>query len=263
MRLKTGTDYSLLLPFIAISLVLLGVDFLGWLSGFRAVSERIINPISGGIRVVGQATLEPFATLRFALSGHERVTDLESRYAEALVKAEQVEQLSKENESLRTLLGSGTLSDYNYEPVKTISLDGSELVLSIGSTRGLRGGETVVDENHVLVGRVTKVSSWTSWITRVIDAHSRVPVVIGTSKASGLLVGIGSGKAMVEVEQADQVSVGDSVFTSGTNGDYVSGILVGRVVEVENESASVYKKVLIDPLATLSQIVYLVQGKEI
>ena len=85
--------------------------------------------------------------------------------------------------------------------------------------------------------------------------------MIGNAKVSGIMEGLGE-KAVVEVEQADKVFEGDVVTTSGVNGEFVSGLLVGRVVEVESESANVYKKVVVEPLANPTEVVFVVRGKE-
>lgn len=243
---------------VAISLVVLGMDFLGWLTGVRAIGEKMINPLTGGITSAAVFVVRPFHTLGFVLRGPSRITDLESRYAEALVRAERVNELEQENESLRKLLGSGALREYNYIPIKVLSADG-ELVLSAGSISGVSAGESVVDENNVLVGRVLRVSPWTSWTSRVGITKTSVPVVIGGFRVGGLLESE-NGKGVVQVEQADVVLVGDSVQTSGVKGEYVSGLLVGRVVEVEPESADIYKKVWVDPVYEVGSHVYLVRG---
>lgn len=258
MRLTSGNDYSRLLPYVVVSFMFLGLDFLGWLSGFRTLSERSINPISGIIRSAGLAALQPLSTFRFALSGPTRVADLENRYAESLVKAETVDALTRENESLRTLLGSGASSEYSYTPVQTVSLEG-ELVLAAGDALGVRAGETLVNENHILIGRVTRVSSWTSWATPISDTHSQVPVMIGNLKIAGIMTGIGD-KGIVQVQQSDAVRLGDIVKTSGVQGTFVAGLLIGRVVDVEPESAAIYKNVEVELLGKPTDFVYLVRG---
>lgn len=258
MRLASGNDYSRFLPYVAVSLVLLGLDFLGWLSGFRTLSERSMNPISGVIRNVGIAALQPLSTFRFALSGPTRIADLENRYAEALVKAEAVDTLTQENESLRTLLGSGASSSYSYVPLQTVSLEG-EIVLAAGDALGVGAGETLVNENHILIGRVTRVSAWTSWATPISDTHSQVPVMIGTAKIAGIMTGIGD-KGIVQVQQSDTVRLGDIVKTSGVQGTFVAGLLIGRVVSVEPESAAIYKNVEVELLGKPTDFVYIVRG---
>jgi rod shape-determining protein MreC len=240
--------------------VLLGIDTLGWFTGIRGLGERGLNGISGGLTSVGRTITKPLATVRFMLTGPARIADLESRYAESLVKVAQKEELTAENTALRKLLGSGALTEYDYDPIKTISLTG-EVVLAEGRAGGLTAGANIVDDNHVLVGKVTRVSEWTSWATLVNDRLSTIPVAIGNRGITGILKGQGD-KAVVEVEQADRVFEGDRVETSGMDGQFVLGLLVGRVVAVEPESAEIYKKVWVEPLARPGEWVFWVSSQE-
>ncbi|OGV93417.1 hypothetical protein A3B57_03560 [Microgenomates group bacterium RIFCSPLOWO2_01_FULL_47_10] len=247
------------IPYLAISLAIIGVDFLGWFAGIHTVGEKGINGLSFTMTKIGKTAIRPFSNIAFMVSGPERIADLESRYAESLVKAERTVQLKAENDSLRKLLGSGALTQYRYDPVKVVSLHGG-VVLAGGMAMGLSAGSNVVDENNVLIGRVTRVSQWTSWVTPVIDPLSSIPVVVGSSLVAGILKGEGT-MAVMAVEQADSVSVGDRVESSGITGDFVAGLLIGRVVEVEPETANIYKQVKVEPLASPGEFVYIVGEK--
>jgi rod shape-determining protein MreC len=258
VQTKSGIDYSKWLLYFVISGVMLGVDALGWFSGLKTISDRINNPISRGIRSSIEAVGRPWESVRFMVRGPKKLEDLESRYAEALVKIEEVENLREENESLRKLLGSGSLEEFSYEPVSVVG-GHDEVVLGEGSVSGVKPGDVVVDASHVLVGRVVRVSAWTSWVTTAAYTYTQVPVKIGSQEVLGILVGTGD-EAVVEVEQADQVFEGDMVITSGSANEYVPGILVGRVTRVEAETAHVMKKVMVDVLAEPGETVFIVRG---
>ncbi|MFC1653947.1 rod shape-determining protein MreC [Patescibacteria group bacterium] len=258
MRLRTSPDYSAWLPFFVGSLLLLGVDFLGWFSGIRSLGDRLINPLSSGVRGGFHQMAKPIDMIRFMRSGPSKIADLESRYAEALAQLSEVESIKKENESLRKLLGSSPEKGYLYDPVSVVA-GNDELILSSGSVSGVEAGEVVVDSSFVLVGRVVRVSPWASWVVTSSYNLTQTPVLIGSLKVSGIMVGDGD-RGVVEVEQSDLVSVGNLVITSGSRGNFVPEILVGTVEEVEEESAEVLKKVYVKILSKPGNTVFFVRG---
>lgn len=260
MRLKKEIDYSAWITYLVISFFILGIDSLGWFSGVKSLSEKIINPVSRIVWTTSQNLAKPFHMIKFVSSGPQKILDLESRYAEAIVTLEELERVKEENLSLKKLLGNNPQQNFSYYPVSVVG-GSKEIVISAGSSSGINPGDTVISTSNTLVGRVTRVSTFTSWVTTPEYNSSRIPIIIGSNKVPGLLIGTGE-SAYIELEQSEKIFVGDFVSTSGINGDYIPKILIGKVIFVEEESANIYKSIKVDLLTNPDNTVLVVKANQ-
>ena len=113
----------------------------------------------------------------------------------------------------------------------------------------------VVTEGNTLVGTVTKVSDSYSWVTLVTDVDSGVSAIIQESRAQGVVSGSYNRQmAMNFVDQDSTVKQGDTVITSGLNGTYPPGLVIGRVTGVGGARQDIFHNVTVAPLASLSKL---------
>jgi rod shape-determining protein MreC len=258
MRLKKETDYSIWIIYLVISLFILGIDSLGWFSGIKSLGEKITNPVSGVVRSTSQNLLKPISMIKFISSGPQRILDLESRYAEAIVTLEELESVKEENTSLKKLLGNNPEENFSYYPVSIVG-GSKEIILSKGKSSKIEAGDTVISPSNTLVGRVARVSTYTSWVTTPQYYLNKIPVIIGLNRIPGVLIGTGE-SAYIDLEQSEKIFVGDLIFTSGINGDYVPNILIGKVNFVEEESANIYKNIQVDIFSNPDNTVLVVKA---
>ena len=89
----------------------------------------------------------------------------------------------------------------------------------------------------------------------LIDRNAAAGALIERSRASGVVVGTDGERQlrMEYVSNLQDVRIGDRIVTSGTDGIYPKGFLVGRVTDVA-EGVGLYKAIGIDPVVNFSQI---------
>lgn len=103
------------------------------------------------------------------------------------------------------------------------------VLLNLGSQDDVRDGLAAMD-GIGLVGRIAGVGESTSRVLLLSDSASLVPVTVQPSGQRALLVGDNSVAPLLEfVENPDQVRPGDRVVSSGDDGLFASGLLVGQV----------------------------------
>ena len=103
------------------------------------------------------------------------------------------------------------------------------VLLNLGSQDDVRDGLAAMD-GIGLVGRIAGVGESTSRVLLLSDSASLVPVTVQPSGQRALLVGDNSVAPLLEfVENPDQVRPGDRVVSSGDDGLFPSGLLVGQV----------------------------------
>jgi len=163
-------------------------------------------------------------------------------------------QLAAENAQLRRLLGvtdsvgqAAVVVEVLYEPANTFN---QRLVFNKGSRSGIAPGMPVIDEGGV-VGQVVRVTPSTSEAALLTDEQVSIPVQL---LRNGLrLIAFGGnqpGKVEVRYFAADaDIRPDDTLITSGVGGLFPAGLPVGRVEQVERDTASGFARAVAEPLA--------------
>jgi rod shape-determining protein MreC len=121
------------------------------------------------------------------------------------------------------------------------------VIIDQGTSAGLSDGMVVVSPAG-LVGRIERAGPSSSKVLLLTDTASAVNSVVQSSRARGVAEGSESGALYLQfVGQSAAVQVGDQVVTSGLGGMYPSGLLVGRVIEVQKQDADLVQAVKVAP----------------
>jgi rod shape-determining protein MreC len=106
------------------------------------------------------------------------------------------------------------------------------LVLDRGRDLGLVADQGVLAPEGI-VGRLWSVSATQSKVLPADAPNASVAVMLMRSRATGVLQGQGSGRALIRyVSNQEVVQVGEAVLTSGLDRVFPRGLLVGYVGEV-------------------------------
>ena len=166
--------------------------------------------------------------------------------------AQQARSLERSLE-LRESIGFQTLS------ARVIATDATPYFRTLTIDRG-RGDE--VDEDMAVVapdgvvGRVVGVpGSRAAQVQLLIDRNAAAGALIERSRVSGVAVGTdGNGQLRMEyVLNLQDVRVGDRIVTSGIDGIYPEGFLIGRVTAAA-EGLGLYQIIHVDPAVDFSKI---------
>ena len=105
-----------------------------------------------------------------------------------------------------------------------------------------------------VVGRVVVPSASAAKVQLLIDRNAAVGALIERSRAQGLVVGQGDEWLRMEyVSEVADVASGDLVVTSGIDGIYPKGFIIGLVVTVE-KSGGAYRRIVVKPAVDFSSI---------
>ena len=176
---------------------------------------------------------------------------------ELLVQARrsgQVEQLALENQQLRELLSlskrldtKGIAAEVLYDAADPYT---RKLIIDKGMTHGVKASSPVMDE-HGILGQVTHVLPLVSEVTLVTDREHSIPVLNTRTGARGVAYGESGGAPLLELRfmatNAD-IEVGDLLSTSGVDGIYPAGVMVGKVTKVERRAETAFARILCEPL---------------
>jgi rod shape-determining protein MreC len=166
----------------------------------------------------------------------------------------QVEQLALENQQLRELLAlskrletKGQAAEVLYDAADPYT---RKLIIDKGMTHGIKASSPVMDE-HGILGQVTHVLPLVSEVTLVTDREHSIPVLNTRTGARGVAYGESGGAPLLELRfmatNAD-IEVGDLLSTSGVDGIYPAGVLVGKVTKVERRAETAFARILCEPV---------------
>jgi len=166
----------------------------------------------------------------------------------------QAQRLTDENQRLRELLGAremignkAVLGAVLYESRDRFS---RRIVLQVGSDRGVRAGNPVIDERGV-VGQVTRVFPATAEVALLTDKDQSIPIQIVRNGLRGVAFGgveTGTLDLRFMAANADVVN-GDIAVTSGLDGLYPVGLPVAKVSLVERAAKDQFARIVLTPLA--------------
>lgn len=231
---------------------------LAWLSGAVVVilivvaallvlsDRRGTNAQSAGMRAAGDATVGPvgrvlsepvrwFGSAGDYVRGYFNAVDenrrLRAQIAELQPWRDQAIALKNINARYEAMLGIRIEPPVPVVTARSISESrgpfGNSRLIDVGSSRGVRVGNPVINE-HGLVGRVVGATSGVSRVLLVTDAASRTPVLVDRTDARAILTGDGSGNPRLEFLRADDaVQAGDRILTSGDGGGLPRGVPIG------------------------------------
>ena len=122
-----------------------------------------------------------------------------------------------------------------------------------GTNDGLRADMAVLAPAGV-VGRVVAPSLRAAKVQLLIDRNAAAGAIVERTRAQGIVVGASEERLRMEyVSEVFDVLVGDIVVTSGIDGIYPKGFVIGRV-EIVEKSGGAYRRIVVKPAVNFSGI---------
>jgi rod shape-determining protein MreC len=126
------------------------------------------------------------------------------------------------------------------------SPDFQTVTISKGTTDGLKSDMAVLSPAGV-VGRIVTPSARASKVQLLVDRNAAAGALVERSRAQGVVLGTGEGVLRMEyVAELGDVRTGDTVVTSGVDGIYPKGFVIGQVATVERRGGA-YKTITVRP----------------
>lgn len=164
-----------------------------------------------------------------------------------------------ENERLKRMLGYTETAAGRLVLARIVGVNPAAAPLSLridrGESDGVRRGMPVVTPDGV-VGYVHRVSSGYSDVVLITDPNSKLAVRAQRSRARATASG-GGGNQLLHLENAlrtEDLEEGDLIITSGTDGIYPSGLVVGRVTSIQRKSYGMFQAAEIIPAVDIARL---------
>ncbi len=226
----------LLAAFAALILINLDANF-RFLNKIRTVIFTVLNPVVELILLPRDGLIFVSDHISTISSLNNKLFKLEQEQAinsEALLV---LEQLKNENADLRKLLdlksnfsNSSIAAEIKYKLPDPYS---KKIVVNRGNREGIKIGHPVISADGV-VGQISQVFNNKSEVTLLSDSNLSIPVFLPRTRIKAITKGKGTidGFELNYTDLSANIMVGDKVFTSGLDGLYPPGIIVGEVTSV-------------------------------
>jgi|Deesub1362A_J573_1020465.scaffolds.fasta_scaffold00169_37 rod shape-determining protein MreC len=163
-----------------------------------------------------------------------------------------------ENRRLRRLLALKTKNPHFVTAAEVIARDPGNWFHLLWIDKGLNDGikkDMIAVSPDGLVGRVRDVLDERASIMLITDVNSAVAVRIQQSRVDGILEGRGDRMTFLKYIPRDvEVEQGQRVITSGLDGIYPEGILVGYINSIRKEGESFFQEITVRPAQDLNRV---------
>jgi rod shape-determining protein MreC len=184
---------------------------------------------------------------------------LKERLAELQIQVQEQRALADRSRGLEALLELRDRSNLNTTAAEIIAAgatpDFRTVTIDKGSLNGVQSDMAVIAPEGV-VGRVVVSSPRAAKVQLLIDRNAAAGAIVERSRAQGAVVGGGDERLRMEyVSEVSDVEVGDVVMTSGIDGIFPKGFVIGRVESVE-KAGTAYKQggIVVKPAVDFSSL---------
>ncbi len=212
--------------------------------------QRGANAVTTGVRTSWQ----DYFALQQVRSENDQlkkdIGDLRVRLQEERALAQQTQSLQKlldlKSSTELSTTGASVIAGGASPEFRTITVDK-------GTQDGLRADMAVIAPAGV-VGRVIQPSGRASKVQLLIDRNAAAGALIERTRAQGVVIGTGADELRMDyVAGSADVKTGDVVVTSGIDGIYPKGFVIGQIQSIRR-AAGGYSDIVIKPAVDFTSL---------
>lgn len=187
----------------------------------------------------------------------EKARRLASAELAASLYRDKLDELTRQVDSLRKLLGLPAFEGRKKVAADVIAYSPAEhrITINIGLKKGVRPGMPVVTGDG-LVGICQTVSAHRTQVALITDPNQRIgAMVLRNPPSIGLLRGESAGMVTLELlDFATPMQNGDVVCTSGLSERVPRGIMIGKIVQIEDRPEFGSRRARVFPFVSLGTV---------
>ena len=218
--------------------------------GVFAEVQRAASSAIGGM----QTSWTDYVALQQVRTENEQ---LQKEISQIRVGLQQERALAQRSRTLEQLLDLRTQAgDLTTVAANVIaggaSPDFRTITVDKGTADGLRPDMAVIAPAGV-VGRIITPSARAAKVQLLIDRNAAAGALVERSRAQGVAEGSGGDLRLNYVSGTADIQVGDTVVTSGIDGIYPKGFVIGQIQSVQR-GAGVFDTIVLRPAVDFSSI---------
>ena len=257
------------MKYLFLSVVIAVLSFLNFLRPLEEISGFVLLNLSVPLRSFATQTENALLFFVNIQSIYRENQELKAEIIDLKNQSVRLSDLQEENAVLKSQFLDDSHYSSNNETTRKLILASvlgnsqdathSTIFINVGKTAGVKEGDMVIYKDH-LIGVVQRTNSRYSLVDLVFSPDLKVAVkVISFSdpivQTEGLVSGdFGTSLKLGRVLQKEPLSTGDTVVTSGRDGLFEPGYLVGEVGEIYAEPTQPLKSAQVRPFIDIERL---------
>ncbi|MBW1981447.1 MAG: rod shape-determining protein MreC [Deltaproteobacteria bacterium] len=250
--------FPILIFFIALSLLSVRLHSKEGLSFVERLVVTVTAPVQKAVHVVVSTIGDVWRGYFYLVGLQKDNEELRQRLAELKAELNRLQEAELANQRLRALLDFKQAMTTPLLPAEVVASDPSGWFQTVLIDKGRVDGvvrDLAVVNAAGLVGRVIGASRHHAKVLLIIDRNSAVDSLVQRTRSRGVLVGTGDGSCRLKyVRRNEEVRLGDEIISSGMDGVFPKGILLGRVDRVVRGDAGLFQEVEVIPTVDFSRL---------
>ncbi len=256
---KKDRALAVTIPLLVLQLIILSLQiegpsgtllFKSWVLAAQAPIVTLASGITNGLRDLWTG----YVWVVGARAENQRLREAVERLS---LTASAYEQLREENDRLRRLVSLTPSLGYRSQGARVVARApgflSNVIYIDRGATDGVRVNLPVVSGAGI-VGRIVLVSARQSQVQLITNSDASVGAMLESSRTPGVLKGTGDYELDLHyIGNSVPVSVGDVVLSSGLDGIFPKGLVLGKVVEVQ-KGKGVFQSIKVEPTVDLIRL---------
>lgn len=255
-----------LLTFIAMAIIALFLIIGQQIKILKPINDRMSKLLSPFVRVTywfGDLFSTETESEKSFAEIKNKVNELTEENHKLIVENARIAEIEQENSSLRKFLNffNTTPRSYVISNVIARGLSNSvsqqqSITLDHGSFDSIRVGMPIIDNEGVLLGKITETKEHLSQGCLLFDDSCRMAVAIqGQPATIGVIQSDLSLTLKIDfIPHSKQISENQIVVTSGLEEGMPAGLVIGRISQVIKEGNELWQHALVEPISNFQNI---------
>jgi len=240
LRKGTQQKYSLFgLVLLSVLLIFLETIETKPLNGIRSLIKDLVYRAAIVASYPTKVISTSYDTVERHINLYSNYNNLIKENNELKNKISKSDFLELENTQLRKLINEQVESSYNLVSAR-VMLDKqspylNSFVINVGANKDIKNGMAALDGKN-FIGRIVDVNYFSSRILLITDLNSKIPVISEPSGSHAILSGRGTNPPTLEyLSKNHKIQEGDKIYTSGKEGIFAPGIIIGETEFAKEE----------------------------
>lgn len=248
-------DTRLFLTLLIISVLLMFFDSFSIFYPVKSVIQVVATPIQVGLYTTNLKMARQLEFIKSARNASQEKKALQSQLALVLSENAHLRRKLSEVQTFVAQQEALNPQTFNLLPARVIGFS-RYLKIDKGSDDGLKINQGVVIKDN-LVGQIKAVGSKQSEVMLISDPDSKIVAIAykDGGKAKGILNGqFGAEMLLDKVLHQEPLKKEDLIYTDGAEGKFPRGLILGQVLEIEEQETQLFKQAKVKPLFNISDL---------
>ncbi|MCU0680387.1 MAG: rod shape-determining protein MreC [Planctomycetes bacterium] len=244
--------------FFLIVILITILHYLQVLSPLERLIFNFLSPVSIKLNNTANKINIYFSDKKEEQEMVKKIQELKNENSALQAQKAELESLRIENKHLQEQLNFFSSHDWRRVTARVVVSDTyldayqniKEVLLDKGSRDGLIPGLILINEAGVVIGKVTKVEDKSAQACLTVSESCKVAIslqnqdrTIGVSEgALGLTMHVNF------IPKNEKISLGDMVVTSSLIKNIPAGLLLGKIINIENQGNDIWQSADLEPL---------------